>query len=524
MKTVTIAALIMLVAPWPLNVAEAQSPRARTLTRTALEDKVRGGWAGQMLGVSFGAPTEFRHLGTRIEGELPAWTPGRVENAIDQDDLYVEMTFAAVMDRKGLDATSADYGEAFRQSAYNLWHANAAARRLLARGLKPPQTGDPAHNLHADDIDFQIEADFIGLMTPGLPREANRYCDRVGRVMNSGDGLYGGMFVAAMYSAAFFETDPRKVVEAGLAAIPSASGYGRLVRDVLYWAAQYPNDWVKAWTLVEEKWDRDDICVDGALAPFNIDAKINGAYIALGLLYGKSDFSRTIEIATRAGQDSDCNPSNAAGILGTMLGYSRIPDNWTRGIPALADRTFAFTDYSLNDIVRSTVTRALKVVQGAGGTVSENGITVPVQAAVPPPLDRAIADVPVALVPVTDAAWSREGAWERLTAKDGASKTLAYRTSTAGAVTTFRFSGTGIAIVGPMSQDGGLADVMLDGRPAGELDAYIVERTHDNTLWHVMGLPAGPHVVRVAAKGSANPASKGHAISIERAVVYGPRR
>ena len=34
-------------------------------------------------------------------------------------------------------------------------------------------SGDPKYNLHANDIDFQIESDFIGLMTPGLPREAN---------------------------------------------------------------------------------------------------------------------------------------------------------------------------------------------------------------------------------------------------------------------------------------------------------------------------------------------------------------
>src|SRR5215217_9413643 len=74
----------------------------RTLSRQAFEDKVRGGWAGQMIGVSFGAPTEFRFNGRIIDGDLPAWTPNRIENAIDQDDLYVEMTFAAVMDRVGL--------------------------------------------------------------------------------------------------------------------------------------------------------------------------------------------------------------------------------------------------------------------------------------------------------------------------------------------------------------------------------------------------------------------------------------
>ena len=111
----------------------------------------------------------------------------------------------------------------FKDSKYELWHANAGARRLLNRGIKAPLSGHPKYNVHANDIDFQIESDFIGLMTPGLPREANKYADRVGRVMNYGDGLYGGMFFAGMYAAAFFESDPRKVVEAGLRSIPAES-------------------------------------------------------------------------------------------------------------------------------------------------------------------------------------------------------------------------------------------------------------------------------------------------------------
>ena len=28
-------------------------------------------------------------------------------------------------------------------------------------------SGHPDYNVHANDIDFQIESDFIGLMTPG---------------------------------------------------------------------------------------------------------------------------------------------------------------------------------------------------------------------------------------------------------------------------------------------------------------------------------------------------------------------
>jgi len=172
----------------------AAKPGPHHTTREVLLDKIRGGWAGQMIGVSYGAPTEFRAMGKINDAPL-SWAPDRVENAIHQDDLYVEMTFARVMDTVGLDATSAQYGDAFKDSKYDLWHANAAARRMLNQGIRAPESGHPKYNIHANDIDFQIEADFIGLMCPGLPRVSNQFCDRVGRVMNYGDGVYGGMFV-----------------------------------------------------------------------------------------------------------------------------------------------------------------------------------------------------------------------------------------------------------------------------------------------------------------------------------------
>lgn len=501
--------------------AQGTAPgRARALPRAAFEDKVRGGWAGQMIGVSFGAPTEFTSNGRILEGDLPAWTAQRIENAIDQDDLYVEMTFAEVMDRVGLDATTEQYGEAFRTSKYDLWHANAGARRLLDRGIKAPLSGDPKYNVHADDIDFQIESDFIGLMTPGLPREARKYCERVGRVMNSGDGLYGGLFVTSMYSAAFFEHDPRKVVEAGLASMPAASGYARIIEDVLRWSAAHPDDWRKTWQLIEDTWDRDDPCPDGAMQPFNIDAKLNGAYIALGLLYGQRDFGRTMEISTRAGQDSDCNPSSAAGILGVMLGHDAIPAEWKAGLPAIADRKFAFTDYSFNEIVASTLVRATKVIEGAGGRVTPDGIEVPIQAPRPPALEQWNPGIPDRLVAVSETAWTWQGPWSAGTTDEGKTPS---RTAGAASSASFTFDGVGVIILGYLGQDGGRADVTLDGKPAGSLDAYIPPRTHDNALWHAFGLAPGSHTVTITASADHDERSTGSRIELWRAVVYRAR-
>jgi hypothetical protein len=499
----------------------ASAGASRTIARAALEDKIRGGWAGKMIGVSYGAPTEFRFNGRINEGEI-TWSPERVSNALVQDDLYVGMTMAETMDRLGFDATSEQYGEAFKNSQYELWHANAGARRLLNLGVKSPMSGHPKYNIHANDIDFQIEADFIGLMSPGLPRESNKYCLRVGRVMNYGDGLYGGMFISGMYTAAFFETDTRSIVAQGLACLPPESAYARLIRDVLDWSARYPDDWKKTWQLIEDKWDRDDSCPDGALLPFNIDAKINGAYIALGLLYGRGDFARTLEIATRSGQDSDCNPSTAGGILGVRLGYSGIPEAWKSGIPALADRKFKFTQSSLNDICRSTLARALKLVRLAGGTITDAEVTVPVQAPEAAALEQWDMGIPDRRVGIEDPAWRFKG-FSRAAGSSSRDTVTRMRASGPGAEAVLTFTGAAVAVVGDMTGEGGRADAYLDGERVQPIDAYIVERTHDNDLWHVYGLPQRQHTLRIVTRDDADPRSKGKTVAIFEAVVYRAR-
>lgn len=503
-----------------LLVAHASLGHAapRTLSREELRDKIRGAWAGQMIGVAYGAPTEFKSLGTIIEAEIKG---APLNNAIVQDDLYVEMTFARVMDSVGLDATTADYGEAFKNSQYDLWHANAGARRNLNHGIAAPMSGHPRYNIHADDIDFQIEADFIGIMCPGLPRVSNKYCDRVGRVMNYGDGLYGGMFVCGMYTAAYFESDPRKVVEVGLACIPAKSPYAQLIRDLLDWSAQEPKDWRKVWHQIEDKWDKNDPCPDGAFRAFNIDAKLNGAYIAFGLLYGQGDWQQTMEIATRCGQDSDCNPSSAMGVLGAMIGYAKIPDSYKPELGKLADTKFDFTEYAFNDIVKSTEARALKIIQQAGGNVSETQVMIPRQSPKAPKLALSNFGVPTKVIWVEDAAWNWQGNWVEKDGNIWADKIRLREAQAAGSEATLKFNGTGVALVGDLSAEGGRADVYVDGKKSKLVaDAYIVPKTHDNDLWRIHGLKSGQHTLRLVMRDDADARSSGKKLTISRAIVY----
>ena len=346
-------------------------------------DKCKGAWAGQMIGVCYGAPYEFKVCAQTLDDPLKPWTPERIAGAIGQDDCYVEMTFLQALDKHGPDITFEQAGRAFADTTYGLAHANLFGRDNVRRGIMPPMSGHPKYNRHADDIDFQIEADLIGIICPGLPHESNRLANVFGHIMNYGDGVYGGMFVAGMYSAAYFEgKDVEAVVRAGLACIPEASQYHRCISDVIQWHAEKPDDWRTTWEKIEKKWQDNVDCTPAH--GFNIDAKLNGAYIVVGLLYGKGDLARTMEIATRCGQDADCNPSNAVGVLGCMKGFDALGEEYTGGIADIENKNFSNTEYSFRTLIPACQRTTEAVILRAGGQVTDDAYLIPVQRPTPP--------------------------------------------------------------------------------------------------------------------------------------------
>jgi inosine-uridine nucleoside N-ribohydrolase len=346
-------------------------------------DKMKGGWLGQMAGVGWGAPTEFRWQAAIIpEDKMPPWSPAMV-NQHGNDDLYVEMTFLRTLEQYGLGVSIRQAGIDWANSGYQLWHANKAGRDNLRAGIAPPDSGHPRFNKHADDIDYQIEADFSGLIAPGLPNTAIALGEVFGRLMNYGDGLYGGQLVGGMYTEAFFETDPVKIVRFGLQCIPEKSQYAECIRDVLRWYEEDSADWQKTWQKVEDKYQKNPdyrrfSCDKGK---FNIDAKLNGAYIVMGLLYGKGDLDKTMLIACRCGQDSDCNPSNAGGVLFTTIGASKVPERFTRELKI--DGKFSYSDYALPKVYEVCEKLARQAVNKAGGRIERAGgeevFVIPVQ-------------------------------------------------------------------------------------------------------------------------------------------------
>jgi hypothetical protein len=102
-----------------------------------------GGWAGQTIGVTFGGPTEFRFCGTMIQDYQPIkWYDGYLKHTMENnaglyDDIYMDLTFVDIFEKKGLDAPVEEFANAYSKAGYALWHANQAGRyNILHRILR----------------------------------------------------------------------------------------------------------------------------------------------------------------------------------------------------------------------------------------------------------------------------------------------------------------------------------------------------------------------------------------------------
>ncbi len=358
--------------------------RYRQLPIEEYRDKLKAGWIGQMIGVAWGAPTEGKFRQIIPEVKVPPFRDTLVNGAFNQDDVYVEMTFLRTLEQHGFDVPVRQAGIDFANSRYRLWVANAAGRNNLRKGIAPPDSSHPKFHKTAGAIDYQIEADYSGLIAPGMPNVPIQLGEKFGRLMSYGDGVYAGQFIGAMYAEAFFQRNALRLVEAGLKAIPPQSGYAEMVCDMINWKRAEPSDWQKTWKLVDKKY-RDPNRYYCAL-----DVKLEGAFVLMGMLYGEGNPERAASISMRCGSDSDCNPSSSMGVLCTSLGASRLPRRYYEELDE--SKVFSYTAYKFAAVLDVCEKLARQAVVREGGRVEtdasgEEVLLIPVKAPVPSPFE-----------------------------------------------------------------------------------------------------------------------------------------
>lgn len=356
------------------------------LSKDKIADKIKGGWAGKIIGCTYGGPTEFKYDGRTIPDSVKIeWNENKpiVEREFGglYDDVYLDVTFVDVLEKKGFGAKRSEFLRAVGESSYPLWCANRAARFAWLDGFQKDGATSWRVNTTSNDIDFQIEADFAGLMCPSLPNEAAKFAETVGMAINSGDGYYCGLYVATMYSLAFVSGDVEWIVREALKALPKESTTRAIMEDILSWHKEDPKDWRYAWKKHFDKYVKTHDPNQGGRG---IYAPSNCAYIIIGLLYGGGDFERTMDISTRCGFDSDCNPSSACGILGTVIGYANIPKKYSLPLEKSENLLFVGTDYSPKKLYEISAGHAAKVLESCGFKFSGDGfVSVPYKEPLP---------------------------------------------------------------------------------------------------------------------------------------------
>jgi ADP-ribosylglycohydrolase len=194
--------------------------------------------------------------------------------------------------------------------------------------------------------------------------------------MNYGDGVYGGNYVSTMIALAFECNDVHKIVSQAVESIPRKSQYYQIIKDVINFRDKNPDDFKACWKFINDKYLETAVDCSSEGDTFNIAASFNGAFITIGLLYGDGDILKTIEYAVRCGQDSDCNPANAGAIVGTMLGYEKLPEAWKTSIEKYPNHKYSHTNYTYSDLISSSIKRAEKAITQTGGRIEEGSYII----------------------------------------------------------------------------------------------------------------------------------------------------
>ena len=343
----------------------------RTLDYSEYLDKVHGGWAGKAIGLIMGVPNEYDEPWPPSDFDYYAEVPTHFSDQYSGDDFYVPLVNQLALKKHGIHATPQQYLQEWSLRLYSgrVWVSTEHALDLYHAGIQPPQTGHPGFNAFWNDMMAQISQDNFGWISPGMINTAAALADNCSHVTNWGIGADAGVFTAALLSEAFFTSDPETLVRKARAVLPPGSEYGEMVDDALRLRQEQP-DWRMTRQILAKKYNRNLDPGD----PTVIAA--TGIGTVVGLLYGEGDFGKSMIIAQKARWDSDCTASTVAGIMGTLLGYSRIDTRWTgpvhdsyenycvKGLP----RWMTFTD-----IARDSVELGQKVIVENGGSVTGSG-------------------------------------------------------------------------------------------------------------------------------------------------------
>jgi len=298
-------------------------PAHRTLgdRPDGVKEKTLAGWIGQLAGGAFGTAIEG-YTGQRISDVYGSVRSYVTAPETMNDDVVYELALLDAFESHGRSLTSQDIaGEWLRQIPFG-WSAEWVAIQNLRAGLMPPESGS-YRNPYSDWIGVQMRGMVCGMLAPGFPLEAARLAQLDGVVSHSANGVYGGMYAAALTALAYVRDDPRSIVIEAAGYVPRGSEYSVVLGECLDLVA-HERDGYAALAWAEQRFER-----------YNwIHAYPNMASDVISLWYGNGDMTESFALLARFGLDVDCN----AGLVGTVLGVmGGVPPVWSDPIGDLLE-------------------------------------------------------------------------------------------------------------------------------------------------------------------------------------------
>ncbi len=317
--------LCWLLSPSLYIFAASSNGKVIEISAEELQDKIRGGTLGHMLGDLNGLKHEMKYIAE--PGNVESYLPALPEGAWTDDDTDFEWVYLMDMEKSGQlfipnDRISALWKEHINRQ---FWCANEYARQLMDLGINPPLTGKLAFNPWSDfNISGQFVSESFGLASPGMPQTAAKLGLHYTHVTIDGEPAQATQLFTTMISTAFFTNDIDKILDAGVTALDKKSVLYQIINDIRNWHQQNPEDWRTTRRLIKEKYTH----YDGAERDRN-GHELNTAGVIGALLYGKGDYIATSIYAFNFGWDADNNAATACTIVGVLKGYQwMIAQKW----------------------------------------------------------------------------------------------------------------------------------------------------------------------------------------------------
>lgn len=352
-------------------------------------ERVYSGVLGKLIGVYLGRPFEGWTYERILEelGEIDYYVNDRISwkppLIVTDDDITGTFTFLRALPdyHNSLDLTPAQIGQTWLNYIIEertiLWwggFGNSTEHTAFIRlknGIEAPASGSIELNgaIIAEQIGAQIFIDGWAMVAPGNPELAADLAKRAASVSHDGEAIYASQVLAAMEAQAFVESDINKLLDLGVSLIPKDSVIYRMISDIREWHAADP-DWHKGRKKIAGLYNYENYGGNCHMVP-------NHGLIILGLLYGDSDFNKSMLIVNTAGWDTDCNSGNLGCLLGIKDGLATFEkgNDW-RG--PVADRLYMPTadgGRSITDAVIETqhVVNVGRALAGKDPVLPKNG-------------------------------------------------------------------------------------------------------------------------------------------------------